>query len=704
MFNGRYMHQSADWRIDLRVETGLPNPQLNDISGDIFQRLPTGEERYFSSFSIGKRYLVQTEVLGIQHHFGNRVFRTQGTSNPGTPENVEVLLQLIENKPVARVNFQFKQPQEHIALYNPFLCEKISGFFRHVELHLYHDKLNVPIPFPIPAMAPAIIAQPHTQPADALIEIFQREGILVEYANGDPVLLDRQSATGSGWRRRELHDLMTGIGFDPAPTDPVWKVWSFITDQFDLSDGAFLSLAGYSFDNIGERRRQGIAVFLNDKRFEGLEDPKHSHRHAQANNAYLFTLAHELAHGLGLTHTNDYINPNGAPHEPPDLMNEDFSLARGDNGDWAQFHWGFIPEESRLLRHATWRDAAPGSFGAAFGSGKQQAKPTTPGLELRIRSQGTFLCTEPLEIEVRLRCQEGYDDLTVYPAFSPEAGLVCYQIRPEGVRKWQTIIPLVQLHGQPRPHLLQRPELTDKEGLDRISGLVPLFNGANSISPFKAGVYKVRAEYRDASGQRAVSNVHTIRISGEQYNWVQEINASSPSFRSAFLEFCYLHGSADERFANVQSFLTQMLRQLEAAISTTQNATERNHLERLRAKTQRLVGLSIGADHWTVASTGTETGAATVLKQSTPGSKRCEQAAAHLDKCVRFFRQRTNSKRQNFAYRRATEEQINLLKKAQQTDQIAGIAGRLEKDLKNRGVSGIVTKQLNTSDNCLATV
>jgi hypothetical protein len=269
-------------------------------------------------------------------------------------------------------------------------------------------------------------------------DVYGRAGFEVQRDAGQTIPLAGAGANWT-WNNAELHDAMQAY-WSRFADHPQWAMWALFAARHDAGRG----LGGVMFDDVGPRKRQGVAIFTDTN----LVRPPagEQERDAWGKRMKFFTLVHEMGHALNLAHS--WMRSLGAPWIPvtdePEarsFMNYPERVNGKVAAFFADFHYRFADSELLFMRHgpethvqmgrATWFDDH------GFRQAAVQERPELK-LEVRVRPEkDVFEFLEPMVLELKLSNVSGAERSVPSDVLSPSHAMTVV-IAPRGkpARQW----------------------------------------------------------------------------------------------------------------------------------------------------------------------------------------------------------------------------------------------------------------------------
>jgi hypothetical protein len=183
-----------------------------------------------------------------------------------------------------------------------------------------------------------------------LIAVLARASIAVSYER--PLSYRPDPSDRKVHNSAELHDLLVKWGKPPTEAFDPWWLHVLFAGQYDGRDGKDVSGVMYDVGlDEDASPRQGLAVFLNSAGIIAQGPPNSD----AWKREVLFTLIHEIGHGLNLPHCFE----SGRP-EALSWMNYPDRVSGNLDAFWSRFAHTFDVPELDFLCHAPHIDIAPG--------------------------------------------------------------------------------------------------------------------------------------------------------------------------------------------------------------------------------------------------------------------------------------------------------------------------------------------------------
>ena len=308
----------------------------------------------------------------------------------------------------------------------------------------------------------------------------------------------------------ELHELMTRWGKPPARAADPWWLNVLMGGRFD--GRGYGDVSGVLYDVSTDEDsfpRQGVAVFLASK---GIAE--HAPGSEDWKREVLFTLVHEIGHGLNLPHAFDEGRDTA-------LTWMNYPSRLGPDVFWKGFDHSFDERERHFLCHAPHADIAPGACAyatrrsdllsggrvgdAAFRhvpgpeDGDERARPRLEVGPLKPH----YVFGEPVFLKVAL-VNEGTTSLRYAKAFDPSDGLLTVTIvKPHGeVRIVRSPFALCQ------DHRLRRLGPGQRVAFD---GIFVAFDADGAIFD-EPGRYTLSARYAGVPGHVLTAPETRLRV------------------------------------------------------------------------------------------------------------------------------------------------------------------------------------------------
>jgi hypothetical protein len=544
MVSGRFRSAGAGTQLELRVDVDGPRPLMR-ISGDFFQT-SGATTNYVGSFVVETLTAAVTEGLVKLNGRGRFSF-------PVSAPHVEVS--------IARGAAATPTPGEATVQFSTdggspsasYLCAFVSPHFRSVQLE--QDSVAGTVPFV--SYDTGSLPQPPSSPARVLTvpAAYAEAGIEVQIDGAPGVVPAGAAGADARWDDAELHNAMVNH-FSLWRNAPRWQVWQIVATSY-VKPG----IRGIMFDAGGAFQRQGFAVF-----HDAVKGEEPASRRAQ-----LRTYVHELGHAFNLLHSwqknlaepPQPLGPNGGLGDLS-WMNyvQNFQPSPpapgGPAAYWAAFPFQFTDSELVHLRHGFYQDVIMGGNPFGVGAGEVDVDlfddpvVDNSGLDLKLRSNGTFRFGEPVVVEIKLATTDLRGSST-HGRLHPNDGFVTVAIRtPSGeTRTYRP--PLIRCADhEPRTVLdADRPAIYDSAYVGY---------GKDGFYFQQPGQYRLRAQYHASDGSRVLSDIHRLTVRRpltEADEDVAELMMSGDEQGTLF----YLLGSRAESLESGNRALDQVLDQ-----------------------------------------------------------------------------------------------------------------------------------------------
>jgi hypothetical protein len=289
-------------------------------------------------------------------------------------------------------------------------------------------------------------------------QVFERAGFEVTTTAGGAVPR-RDAGADRLWSDQEMHDAMQDYWTHFSP-QAKWAIWVFFASLHEPLDGPPEDLGGIMFDTIGQRQRQGTAIFTDS--FIAVPPPGDPNPAAAVKRMLFWTACHEMGHSLNLAHSWDKTAgrtwmPLRDEPEVRSFMNYPYVVRGGERAFFRTFKYRFSAQELRFMRHAPRRFVRPGDAPwfdqHAFEAAEDAIDPSLM-LEVRVnRERPQFEFLEPILAELKLTNVSG-DPQVVDDRLLRHAGALTAIVKHDR-REAREVVPYAHHCWKPRKVVLE---------------------------------------------------------------------------------------------------------------------------------------------------------------------------------------------------------------------------------------------------------